>query len=118
MLGYDKGIRRELSRNIWAAMLLLPIVILNVLQWRRCVDNRKESIDSTLSIFSLYASLKKSFHSPTYSVVDRSFKGSTSHVKKLHPLYLTKILGSNISKMAYRTPSLPRPESFTPPYGM
>ena len=43
---------------------------------------------------------------------------TAGYLLKLHPLYLTKILGSNISKMAYRTPSLPRPESFTPPYGM
>jgi len=39
MLWYDKRIRQELSRNICAAMLLLQMVILNVLQWRRCVDN-------------------------------------------------------------------------------
>ena len=42
--GDDKGIIQELSRNIWTAMFILPIVILNVLQWRRCVDNRKDAV--------------------------------------------------------------------------
>jgi hypothetical protein len=29
--GDDKGIRLELSRNIWTAIFLLPLVILNIL---------------------------------------------------------------------------------------
>ncbi len=40
--GDDKGIRQELSRNIWTIRFILPIVILNMLRWRECVD--KEDI--------------------------------------------------------------------------
>lgn len=32
--------------------------------------------------------------------------------------FMTSNLGSVISSIAYRKPSRPRPESFTPPYGM
>jgi hypothetical protein len=37
---------------------------------------------------------------------------------KISYLFLTSNLGSNISCILYFTPSLPKPESFTPPYGI
>jgi hypothetical protein len=48
---------------------------------------------------------------------------SDSHWKILYELnshrrFMTSNLGSVISSMAYRKPSRPKPESFTPPYGM
>jgi hypothetical protein len=39
----NKGIRQELSRNIWTIKFILPLVILNVLRRTWCVDYRKQS---------------------------------------------------------------------------